>query len=112
MSAIEVLGCRLSLFGGGYLRLSPKWLIHWAIKRLQKTGNPLIVYVHPREIDPEHPRLPLGPLRRFKCYVNLKSTMPKLEWMCENYKFVPMSKLVGEFEVTCTSKISPVLVKL
>jgi len=40
----------------------------------------------------------LGPLRRFKCYVNLKSTMPKLEWMCENYKFVPMSNLVDEFE--------------
>jgi len=96
MSAVEVFGRRVSVFGGGYLRLSPKWLIKWGIKKLHKAGRPLIVYVHPREIDPDHPRLPLPLWRRFKCYVNLKSTLPKLEWLCRNYDFVPMHKLAAE----------------
>lgn len=97
MSAVEVIGKRLNLFGGGYLRIAPKWLIQCGIKKLHKAGHPLIVYVHPREIDPDHPRLPLSVIRRFKCYVNLKSTMPKLQWLCREYKFCTMRELVAEF---------------
>lgn len=97
MSAVEVMGKRLNLFGGGYLRVAPQWLIQWGIKKLHKAGHPLIVYVHPREIDPDHPRLPLSLIRRFKCYVNLKSTMPKLQWLCQEYKFCTMHELVAEF---------------
>lgn len=97
VSATEFCGLRLFFFGGGYLRLTPTRLIQWGIKRLQKAGAPLIVYVHPREIDSDHPRLPLSPLRRFKCYINLKSTMPKLQWLCKNYTFVTMNELVDEF---------------
>jgi len=98
MSAVEVMGKRLNLFGGGYLRVAPQRLIQWGIKKLHKAGHPLIVYVHPREIDPNHPRLPLSPIRRFKCYVNLKSTLPKLEWLCREYKFCTMHELVDEFK--------------
>ena len=96
VSAVEVMGKRLNLFGGGYLRLSPQWLIRWGIKKLHVAEHPLIVYVHPREIDPDHPRLPLSLIRRFKCYVNLKTTMPKLKWLCENYEFVPMRDLASQ----------------
>jgi len=94
MSAVEVLGRRLSLFGGGYLRLAPRRVIRWGINRLHASGHPLIIYVHPREIDPEHPRLPLSLKRRFKSYVNLKSTMPKLDWLCRQYALCTMSELV------------------
>lgn len=93
MSAVEVLGARLNLFGGGYLRIAPKHLIRWGCDRLHADGQPVIVYVHPREIDPSHPRLPLSLKRRFKCYVNLKSTMAKLEWLCREYKFCTMRDL-------------------
>ena len=97
LSAVEVLGLRLFFFGGGYLRLSPKWIVRWGIKKLHKAGHPLIVYAHPREIDPDVPRLPLSLKRRFRCYVNLKSMMPKLRWLCDNYNFVTMRELVAEF---------------
>ena len=93
-SMVELAGRRISFFGGGYLRLSPKWLIKLGIKKLHKTGRSLIVYVHPREIDPDHPRLLLPLWRRFKYYVNLKSTLPKLEWLCRRYTFVTMREMV------------------
>ena len=96
-SMIEIFGKRITFFGGGYLRLAPKPLIKWGIRKLRKAGQPSIVYVHPREIDPAHPRLPLSLIRHFKCYVNLKSTMPKLQWLCQECKFCTMRELVAEF---------------
>jgi polysaccharide deacetylase family protein (PEP-CTERM system associated) len=95
LSVIEVFGRRASLFGGGYLRLAPVSLIKWGIQKLEQAQRPLILYVHPREIDPDHPRLPLPLFRRFKCYVNLKSTLPKLEWLCQNYSFCTMHEMAN-----------------
>jgi polysaccharide deacetylase family protein (PEP-CTERM system associated) len=95
VSAVDVLGYKLFLFGGGYLRLAPQRLIQWGVRQLHRAGAPLIVYVHPREIDPEQPRLPLPLLRRFRCYVNLGSTMPKLTWLCRNCTFVPMIEMAA-----------------
>ena len=56
--------------------------------RVGKQGRPVIFYIHPREIDPNHPHLPMGVIRAFKSYVNLGSTFLKLE------------RVVAEFEVT------------
>lgn len=94
MSVIDIFSKRLSMFGGGYLRLATRHMIRWGIKKLRKTNQPLVVYVHPREVDPYHPRLPLSRLRKFKCYVNLKTTMPKLRWLCQTYSFCTMLELV------------------
>jgi len=95
MSAVELCGRRLCMFGGGYLRLFPRFLIAWGIRRREAAGRPLIVYVHPREIDPEHPRLSLSWWRRFKCYVNLHTTLPKLRWLCAGHSFCTMRELAG-----------------
>jgi polysaccharide deacetylase family protein (PEP-CTERM system associated) len=92
-SAVEALHRRFSLFGGGYLRLASKRMIAWAVQRLEAAGRPLIVYLHPRDIDPEQPRLPLPLRRRFKCYVNLRGTLAKLEWLCETHHFGTISDL-------------------
>jgi polysaccharide deacetylase family protein (PEP-CTERM system associated) len=92
-SVVTLLGRRVSLFGGGYLRLAPLWLIRRGVRRLQRAGRPVIVYVHPREVDPTHPRLPLPAARRFKSYVGLRSTLPKLEWLCAHGRFEQMHEL-------------------
>lgn len=97
MSVVEILNCRISLFGGGYLRLANKSLIRWGIKKVHAQGRPLVVYIHPREIDVRQPRLPLGLRRRFKCYINLKSTMAKLRWLCQHYSFSTMADMAQRF---------------
>jgi polysaccharide deacetylase family protein (PEP-CTERM system associated) len=90
MSVIKLAGKRFSVFGGGYLRLAPLWVIKWGIRHLQMYNRPLIIYIHPREIDLHHPRLPLGFKRSFKCYVNLHTTQKKIEWLCQHNKFGTM----------------------
>jgi len=94
MSLLQVMGKRFSVFGGGYFRLAPRKVIELGIQQLVKQKQPLVVYLHPREIDPEHPRLALSPVRRFKSYVNLKTTLPKLQWLCQHYTFCTMGQMI------------------
>lgn len=97
MSAVEILGQRISMFGGGYLRLFPWTLIRWGIDKVHKDGHPVIIYVHPREVDPNHPRLPLSLFRRFKCYVGLNSTYTKLVCLSQKLNLSTMTELVDRF---------------
>ncbi|HVN15926.1 MAG TPA: polysaccharide deacetylase family protein, partial [Anaerolineales bacterium] len=69
---------RICFFGGGYLRLFPYFLIQNMAKKVADENRPVIYYIHPREIDPNHPRLTMNLSRRFRSYVNLKTTEPKL----------------------------------
>jgi polysaccharide deacetylase family protein (PEP-CTERM system associated) len=103
-SVVRVLGRRLSLFGGGYLRLASKRMIKWGIDRLETAGQPLVVYIHPREIDPDQPRLSLPLSRRFKCYVGLKSTLPKLKWLFQNYSFSTMLGMIEDYKILLLPK--------
>jgi len=111
MSIVEIFGRRTSLFGGGYLRLANKLMIKWGINKLQAAGRPLIVYLHPREIDPTQPHLPLSLIRQFKCYVNLNTTLPKLKWLCKNYTMFTMLEMVENYirSFYLESKMIPVL---
>jgi polysaccharide deacetylase family protein (PEP-CTERM system associated) len=94
-STVQFLGRRVCCFGGGHLRLAPLPVIRWGIRQLHDAGLPLIVYIHPREIDPDHPRLRLPLLRRFKCYVNLRSTLPKLKWLVAEYRFTTLADIAA-----------------
>jgi len=81
---------RIAYAGGGYLRLFPYALIRAGIRRANAAGRPACVYVHPREIDPDHPRMEMGLARRFRSYVNLRSTEPKLLRLLADFRFAPL----------------------
>jgi polysaccharide deacetylase family protein (PEP-CTERM system associated) len=78
ITVTDFLGKQLCFFGGGYLRLFPYWLIRRMAKQVLSEGRPVVFYIHPREIDPAHPRLPMSRMRHFKSYVNLASTESKV----------------------------------
>jgi polysaccharide deacetylase family protein (PEP-CTERM system associated) len=75
----------MCFFGGGYLRLSPYWLIRRMTRQVLDSGRPVVFYIHPREIDPHHPRLRMSLSRRFKSYVNLRSTEKKILRILEDF---------------------------
>jgi len=50
MSTVTVLGKTLPAAGGGYIRHFPYFITRWTIKHIQKK-RPVIVYMHPYEID-------------------------------------------------------------
>jgi polysaccharide deacetylase family protein (PEP-CTERM system associated) len=85
VTVTDLVGCPVCLFGGGYLRFFPYPLIRHKARTLLKTGRPVVYYIHPREIDPTHPRLPMNPYRRFKSYFNLKSTRTKVSRILDDF---------------------------
>lgn len=87
-SVAPVLGQRICFFGGGYLRLFPTRLIRTMAERVFGEGLPVMFYVHPRDIDPEQPRLPMSPWRWFQCYANLGTAHAKLESLLRTFPFV------------------------
>jgi polysaccharide deacetylase family protein (PEP-CTERM system associated) len=85
-SVTSLLGLPMSFFGGGYLRLFPLWLIRrMSYKALKEHGH-VNFYIHPREVDPGHPRLPMNLPRKFRSYVGLRTTEKKLRLMIAEFK--------------------------
>jgi polysaccharide deacetylase family protein (PEP-CTERM system associated) len=81
-------------FGGGmYYRLLPYWAIRSGLKRLNRRkvfGN---IYFHPREFDPDLPRLKAGWKLNLIVYAGTSTLEAKLERMMQDFEFVPMREL-------------------
>jgi polysaccharide deacetylase family protein (PEP-CTERM system associated) len=87
LTTFRLAGHRFPVGGGGYLRLLPTWYTSMGIKRAHNDGLPIITYIHPWEIDPEQPRLPIKFLSRLRHYVNLSRTYERLADMLNTKTF-------------------------
>jgi len=92
----RILGRNFCFFGGGYLRLFPYPIIRHMARRILKPGRPVNFYIHPREIDPGHPRLPMNLRRRFKSYVNLDTTESKIRRLINDFDCVSFIGYIDE----------------
>lgn len=95
ISVASVLGKDVCFFGGGYLRLFPYPLIKKMSAQVNREGRPVVYYIHPREIDPSHPRLKLSLVKRWKCYVNLETTLPKLRALLREQKLTSFREWIA-----------------
>jgi polysaccharide deacetylase family protein (PEP-CTERM system associated) len=93
VSVMDLLGRRIPFSGGGYLRLLPSWLIHRGFRQNHAQGRCGMSYIHPREVNPDQPRLPLPALKGFKYYVNLSTTRRKLRDLIETFPFTTVSEV-------------------
>jgi polysaccharide deacetylase family protein (PEP-CTERM system associated) len=97
ITVADLLGWPMCFFGGGYLRLFPYWLIRRMAHQVLAEGRPVVFYIHPREIDPDHPRLPMSRKRRFKCYVNLKVMESKIRRILEDFPVTTFKNVIGNY---------------
>ena len=83
------------------LRTSARLLPLARLNRREK--RPAVIYVHPWEIDPAQPRVHNAPWKyRFRHYVNLRTTIPKLTTLFRHFKFTTVQDVVdraGELEL-------------
>jgi polysaccharide deacetylase family protein (PEP-CTERM system associated) len=94
VSTIRLGRQNLPVAGGGYFRLFPLWVTRQAIRRLNRQGQPAVVYLHPWEFDPQQPRIPNAPrLSRFRHYVNLEQTESRLCSLLSEFKFAPICEV-------------------
>lgn len=92
MSTIKIGNQSIPFSGGFYFRFLPYQVIKMGFRQLNRSGNPGMFYLHPREIDPEQPRLEnLNRRDRFIHYFGLEGTRRKLEKLLEDFDFITVS---------------------
>ena len=106
ISVADLMGRSMCFFGGGYLRLFPYWLIRKKAHEVLAEGRPVVFYIHPREIDPAHPRLPMSRSRTFKSYVNLETTEAKLRSVLREFPVTTFRKAISNFPQLVNSHVA------
>jgi polysaccharide deacetylase family protein (PEP-CTERM system associated) len=87
---------RLSFFGGGYFRLFPKFFFLKMSAKLEKAGRPLIVYIHPRDIDADQPQVEFRAFKKFRHYVNISKTEQKLTDISGKFNFTSFERVITD----------------
>jgi len=94
-STLSLSGFTIPFSGGFYFRVMPYFLIKKGMEKLNRKGLPALVYLHPREIDPDAPRLPLSFVQRFIHYSGLKRALAKLKKLLSDFRFTSIRDYFG-----------------
>lgn len=91
-STVRILNKNIPFAGGFYFRALPYSLIAQGIKTVNKEGQPTIVYLHPREIDPGQPRLTLSWKESLIHYYGIGGCERKLIRVLKRFKFTSIEE--------------------
>jgi polysaccharide deacetylase family protein (PEP-CTERM system associated) len=94
ITTVSVLGMSLPFGGGVYYRLLPYWMIRKGLNRINRDNVAANIYFHPREFDPDLPRLKTGVKMKLIVYAGTKTLESKLERMLQDFEFCPMRELL------------------
>ncbi len=87
-STVRLGRLNVPIAGGGYFRLLPYSFTRWGIARVNRVDrHPVVFYIHPWEIDPDQPRLPVSAVTRWRHYSNLDDTLHRLGRLVEDFAF-------------------------
>ena len=92
MATLQLGPLRIPAAGGGYLRQFPLAVIRAALRQSEARGVPGMFYVHPWEVDPDQPRLPVGWLTRIRHYRGLGQTMGRLRALLGEFRFTSVAR--------------------
>lgn len=95
-STVRMAGANWPIAGGGYFRLLPYGWTRWGMARVnRRERRPVIFYLHPWEIDPGQPRLPVGRVSRLRHYRNLDRTEDRLRQLVADFAFAPLHAVLA-----------------
>ena len=93
-STCKIGGLTLPIAGGGYFRLFPYPILKKLLWRVEAQGDPLIMYLHPWEFDPDQPRMKGSFLSEFRHYLNLDKVHDRLIQLLQDFSFGPIQLLL------------------
>jgi polysaccharide deacetylase family protein (PEP-CTERM system associated) len=87
LATTRFLNVSVPAAGGGYLRQLPLSVIQRAFREATQRGESATFYIHPWELDPDQPRLPVSRLNRIRHYRGLASAHDRIERLLEEFRF-------------------------
>lgn len=85
--------------GGGWgFRFFPRAMIAGTVEKLNAAGFPAVLYIHPREMESNGPRLKLSPLRAFAAYGPRNDAVERLRYFLQRFRFGTLRQLVENWE--------------
>ena len=99
MATLEWRGKRAPIGGGAYLRILPYFYTRWGISHINdREQQPVSVYLHPWELDPEQPRIGAGTTATLRHYTGLVSGPRKIKRLLQDFSFAPMRDLLNRVD--------------
>jgi len=80
---IPIIG-NIPIAGGFHLRFLPYFYIKYGLKKINKNNNSFIFYIHPKDLDPEMPKISEY---AWHYYYNLKGATKKFENILKDFEF-------------------------
>jgi len=81
--------------GGAYLRIYPYAVTRANLRAAEAGKRPQAFYIHPWELDPDHPRIPFHWKAWLTHYVNLHTTAGKLQRLLDDFQFGTVAEVFG-----------------
>ncbi|UCG85494.1 MAG: DUF3473 domain-containing protein [Gemmatimonadota bacterium] len=88
-------GLNIPAAGGAYFRLFPYGLVSAAIAQAELNGTPATFYIHPWEVDPDQPCVPVPPVTRLRHYAGIGRTRARLERLLGEFRFTSIAEGAG-----------------
>jgi polysaccharide deacetylase family protein (PEP-CTERM system associated) len=82
--------------GGGYLRILPYRYTAAGIRRVNDTeSQPVCIYFHPWEIDPDQPAVASGLVSRLRTYTGVRGMYAKIDRLLRDFSFGALTDVYG-----------------
>jgi polysaccharide deacetylase family protein (PEP-CTERM system associated) len=104
LATTSILTYPVPAAGGGYLRQFPYGVIRRAFQEATDRGEPATFYIHPWEIDPDQPRLPVSNLNRIRHYRGLDGTLARVERLLQEFRFGTIASYLPQLEASASAQ--------
>jgi len=98
LATTSILRYPIPAAGGGYLRQFPLAVIRRAFRDASERGEPATFYIHPWEIDPGQPRLPVSVLNRIRHYRGLDTALARIDLILNEFSFSTIASYLPALE--------------
>ncbi len=96
-SVRQVLGYNIPSSGGAYFRIYPYKLTRSNFMKAEVYKCPIAFYIHPWELDANHPRISFYWKARMTHYFGLQSTKSKLHRLLQDFSFGSLSEVIEDY---------------
>ncbi len=94
MSLCRLGPVRTGFSGGSYFRLMPAPMLRWLFRGCERRRRSAVVYLHPRDLAPDCPVVPMSAKRRLYLHAGQATAAAKLRMLLTRHRFAPCGEVL------------------